>query len=79
MVDPKPNEDRLSVIQGRHTKTALLTSYELDALSFPPGNGTHRIVATVAQALENPSIIDIHGLLDNRGPVRDCAIVNELI
>jgi 2-polyprenyl-6-methoxyphenol hydroxylase-like FAD-dependent oxidoreductase len=45
----------------------------------PLPEGVHRIVATVDEAPEWPGAADVQGLLDNRGPARDRAIVETVL
>ena len=45
----------------------------------PLPGGTHRIVATVDDAPEHPSIEYVQSLLDQRGPKRDRAVVREIV
>jgi len=45
----------------------------------PLPGGVHRIVATVDEAPESPSIADVQALLDGRGPEQDPATVESLI
>ena len=45
----------------------------------PLPGGTHRIVATVDDAPENPSIEYVQSLLDRRGPERERAVVREIV
>src|SRR5262249_29682293 len=44
----------------------------------PLPGGVHRIVATVDEAPESPSIADVQALLDGRGPEQDPATVESL-
>ncbi|MFC4909152.1 FAD-dependent monooxygenase [Actinomadura gamaensis] len=45
----------------------------------PLPGGRHRIVATVADAPEHPTVADVQRLLDTRGPRRDPARVTDLV
>lgn len=45
----------------------------------PLPGGTHRIVATVDEAPEQPDLGDVQRLLDARGPARDAARVEEIV
>jgi 2-polyprenyl-6-methoxyphenol hydroxylase-like FAD-dependent oxidoreductase len=48
-------------------------------VAAPLPGGTHRIVAAIDDAPESPDVNDIQNLLNNRGPVRDPAVVDQLI
>ncbi|WP_026414079.1 FAD-dependent monooxygenase [Actinomadura oligospora] len=45
----------------------------------PLPGGRHRIVATVAEAPEHPTVEDVQALLDARGPRKDPARVSDLV
>lgn len=60
-------------------EVALFFSRDGLVVVAPLPGGSHRIVATVDEAPENPSLADVQQLLDARGPVTGAARIKEVL
>ncbi|HEX5632444.1 MAG TPA: FAD-dependent monooxygenase, partial [Gemmatimonadales bacterium] len=48
-------------------------------VAAPLPGGVHRVVATVDEAPEQPTLADVQALLDTRGPAHERAVVQEVL
>ncbi|MCP2343007.1 FAD-dependent monooxygenase [Actinomadura rupiterrae] len=62
-----------------HHEVMLYFSREGVTVVAPLPDGRHRIVATVAEAPEHPTVEDVQALLDTRGPRRHPARVSDML